>query len=187
MVIEGTTLSDNRQFGAISESGAVVGLENSTISGNGDPTDIESGGIHTYGGSFKIEASTITDNFFAPGGGLGGVGAAMSGSGGGTITIADSIVAGNHGRNCSPKASFLSEGGGVWSEADGCDGLKGTDVIGDPLLGPLADNGGPTKTHALGAGSPAIGNAGPDAPDVDQRGIERDGAPDSGAYELTGG
>ena len=152
-----------------------------------DRTRVDSGGINGYGGSFKIEASTITDNFFAPGGGLGGVGAAMSGSGGGTITIADSIIAGNHGRNCSPDASFLSEGGNVWEEANGCDGIKGTDVIGDPLLGPLANNGGPTKTHAIGAGSPAIGNAGPDAPDVDQRGIERDGAPDSGAYELTGG
>ena len=187
MVIEGTTLSDNRHYGAVSQYNGFVGLTNSTISGNGDPTRVDSGGINGYGGSFKIEASTITDSFFAPAAGLQKGGAAMSGSQGGTITIADSIIAGNHGRNCSPDASFLSEGGNVWQEANGCDGIKGTDVIGDPLLGPLANNGGPTKTHAIGAGSPAIGNAGPDAPDVDQRGIERDGAPDSGAYELTGG
>ena len=58
------------------------------------------------------------------------------------------------------------------------------DVLGiDPLLGPLADNGGPTKTMALRAGSPAIGSALPDrATGQDQRGVERHD-PDSGAFE----
>jgi hypothetical protein len=41
----------------------------------------------------------------------------------------------------------------------------------DPKLGPLQDNGGPTQTHALLEGSPAI-DAGDntDAPEFDQRG-----------------
>jgi len=186
MVIEGSTLSANREYGAVAEYGAFIGLMNSTVSGNGDPTDVRSGGINGNNASFKIESSTITDNFFAPGGGLGGVGAAMSGTNEGTITIGNSVIAGNHGRNCSPDARFLSEGGNVFEEAAGCDGLTGKDKVADPLLGPLGNNGGPTKTHALGAGSPAIGNATADSPDVDQRGIERDAAPDSGAYELTG-
>jgi len=69
----------------------------------------------------------------------------------------------------------------------------GTITAADPLLGPLADNGGPTLTHALLEGSPAI-DAGPDpVPDFpgnefDQRG---DGFPrvvgtrvDIGAYEF---
>ena len=39
---------------------------------------------------------------------------------------------------------------------------QGLDLIGlDPLLGTLADNGGPTETHALQAGSPAIDAADP--------------------------
>jgi hypothetical protein len=44
----------------------------------------------------------------------------------------------------------------------------------DPRLGALADNGGPTKTHALLAGSPAIDHGdNNDAPAIDQRGVAR--------------
>ena len=59
----------------------------------------------------------------------------------------------------------------------------------DPLLAPLADNGGPTLTHALSAGSPAI-DTGNDAAgfDFDQRGsgyVRVSGiAADIGAYET---
>jgi hypothetical protein len=56
-------------------------------------------------------------------------------------------------------------------------------VVADPRLGPLRDNGGPTPTIALLAGSPAIGAAGPGkAPARDQRGVKRTD-PDLGAYE----
>jgi len=78
----------------------------------------------------------------------------------------------------------------------------GHDQIGlDPLLGELADNGGPTQTYALLEGSPAIDGGDPegclgieDAPlTSDQRGVARplDGDGDStaycdiGAYELS--
>jgi hypothetical protein len=57
----------------------------------------------------------------------------------------------------------------------------------DPLLGPLADNGGPTFTHELLPGSPAIDAADPnDFPETDQRGITRPQgpAPDIGAFEV---
>ncbi len=60
-------------------------------------------------------------------------------------------------------------------------------LTGDPLLGPLTDNGGPTWTMALLPGSPAI-DAGDDAncPATDQRGMTRpQGAHcDIGAYEA---
>jgi hypothetical protein len=54
-----------------------------------------------------------------------------------------------------------------------------------PMLLPLADNGGFTQTCALQEGSPAI-NAGTDegAPSTDQRGYDRVGASDIGAYEY---
>ena len=59
----------------------------------------------------------------------------------------------------------------------------------DPLLGPLADNGGPTQTMALLPGSPAI-NAGVAVPGVttDQRGVTRPqgNATDIGAFESRG-
>ncbi|WP_412062190.1 choice-of-anchor Q domain-containing protein [Rubrivirga sp. IMCC45206] len=54
----------------------------------------------------------------------------------------------------------------------------------DPLLEMLADNGGPTRTLALGAGSPAI-DAGATALTIDQRGEPRDdGSDDVGAFEA---
>ena len=66
-------------------------------------------------------------------------------------------------------------------------------TTGDPLLAPLAANGGPTQTMALLPGSPAL-EAAAATPDVetDQRGLSRsrdgngDGtaAPDLGAFEV---
>ena len=52
----------------------------------------------------------------------------------------------------------------------------------NPLLGPLADNGGSTFTHALSKGSPAIDGGGADSAPFDQRGVPR--ASDIGAYEF---
>lgn len=58
----------------------------------------------------------------------------------------------------------------------------------DPLLAPLADNGGPTRTHALLPRSPAIDAGSPDCPPpaADQRGVQRPFglACDIGAYEA---
>jgi len=55
----------------------------------------------------------------------------------------------------------------------------------DPKLGPLADNGGDTFTHALLDGSPAIdAGSDTDCPATDQRGKPRIGICDIGAYEY---
>jgi hypothetical protein len=67
-------------------------------------------------------------------------------------------------------------------------GGKGNPVI-NPLLGPLQNNGGPTMTMVLLAGSPAIGQANSAlAPTTDQRGVTRLDLPgeltDIGAFEV---
>ena len=58
----------------------------------------------------------------------------------------------------------------------------------DPLLGPLADNGGPTQTHLPARGSPVIDTGDPafaEPPDTDQRGDPRlVGRLDIGAVEA---
>lgn len=62
-----------------------------------------------------------------------------------------------------------------------------TDKLGTGAsLGYLRNNGGPTFTHALFPGSPAINNGAPDAPSQDQRYYRRSGAPDIGAFESGG-
>ncbi len=68
----------------------------------------------------------------------------------------------------------------------------GTPQVANPLLGPLADNGGSTQTHVLEAGSLAINSGSAigcraldnSAIDVDQRGLPRDSQCDVGAFEV---
>ncbi|HEY1014650.1 MAG TPA: choice-of-anchor Q domain-containing protein, partial [Herpetosiphonaceae bacterium] len=58
--------------------------------------------------------------------------------------------------------------------------------VANVLAGPLADNGGPTWTHALLPGSPALNAGGMSCPGVDQRGVSRPqgAACEIGAFEL---
>ncbi len=57
-------------------------------------------------------------------------------------------------------------------------------IFADPLLGPLADNGGPHQTMALAEGSPAINAGVSGCPATDQRSAARVGACDIGAFEY---
>ena len=81
---------------------------------------------------------------------------------------------------------FDSQGHNVLSTRADCDGFNAPrDIVsGNPKIGPLRRNGGPTKTIALKKGSPAIGHAKrSSAPKRDQRGHRRDRHPDAGAFE----
>ena len=89
--------------------------------------------------------------------------------------------------------SFVLSGGGNLSGDHSCDFTQPTDQVDtDPGLLPLAQNGGPVRTHALPFASPAIDHAGPYSLGADARGVvPQDGdlngsvVPDSGAYEFT--
>ena len=104
----------------------------------------------------------------------------LSGNNGGgienssVVTFINSIVSNSpSGDDCS---GTITDGGHNISSDDTCgfDPANGSMPNTDPLLGPLQDNGGPTWTHALLPGSPAI-DAGDDAqcPPTDQRGVPR--------------
>jgi len=101
----------------------------------------------------------------------------------GSILLRNSIIASADGMAC---VGTITDGGGNlrWTGSDSsCPGLDG-----NPLLGPLQDNGGPTSTLALGTGSAAIGLASANCPVRDQRSLVRPNLPqcDSGAYEFGG-
>lgn len=161
------------------ESGSTLKLTNSTLSGN---QSVYGGALSNFGG-FTIQSSTIAGNQAYIGGGIYG--------GGSNAQLENSIVGENTASYIGPDASgaFVSLGHNLISNTSGSSGFVATgDLLNvDPMLGALADNGGPTQTLALLAGSPAIDAANPlTAPATDQRGIARPfgGAPDIGAYEY---
>ena len=110
------------------------------------------------------------------------------------VAVSDTIF------NVSPGGhSILNDFGTVTSYGynvssdDGAGYLNGTgdQINTDPMLGPLQDNGGPTFTHALLPGSPAINAGDPNfvgPPDYDQRGPGYDrvrgGRIDVGSFEV---
>jgi len=105
------------------------------------------------------------------------------------VLLQNTIVAYNGTTNCD--GGVMTSNGYNLEDANTC-GFSATGDITDtnPLLGPLADNGGDTLTHALLGGSPAIDNGTCVAGiTTDQRGVTRPqgGTCDMGAYESEGG
>ncbi len=189
-VIRGSTFSRNGG-GGISSRDFSFHIENSTISGNSTAGD--GGGVLAgYGGMFQTEFTnvTIADNTAdGIGGGINTVNVPSMHP----TTITASIIAGNSdgGGEAPDCAGSVTSGGfNLIGSVSGCSLTGATDdlVGANPLLGPLADNGGPTQTHALLAGSPGIDAAGA-CSGTDQRGVTRPqgAACDIGAYEFACG
>lgn len=159
----------------------VATVSNSTITGN---MATRSGGGIDNSARLVVRNSTVYGNT--------GIGITYTGK---EQVLGNTIVANNTPVDCQSFAdsSFHLIGHNVI--ADGSCAFQGAQT-GDPMLGPLADNGGPTLTHALLAGSPAI-DAGDNATcaslPTDQRGSPRsvdgnlDGSAvcDLGAYEYS--
>ena len=200
LVSTNSTISGNSTTGESSDGGGVsanssVTLINSTVSGNKTEGDFADGGgvVMFDNAALRISNSIIAGNTVA----FGNVGPdflpeqtpiipAL------TLSVTNSLIGDNSGTslNAAPVGSPDTDGN-----------LIGTSVSPiNPLLGPLGNNGGPTQTHALLPGSPAIdaGNStiARDAGlDYDQRGIgfertvdgDNDGMMivDMGAFEFS--
>ena len=188
-VIESTVTGNRAANGAglfARDSGAIA-LWRSTVSGN--LADNQGGGAFvSAGSSLDMIDSTVTANRAYAGGGLYGAGGARN-----TI-LAGNLHLGGGGADCA--GSVLSSGSNLIQATSGCaiSGATGSDITGvAPGVNALADNGGPTETHALAPGSPAIDH-GAGCSGTDQRGYSRpadgdgDGTStcDIGAYEADG-
>ena len=159
----------------LSVASLIVG--NSTLSGNsatgngGAIANTADAAPNNAGAA--ITNSTISDNSATANGG--GIYDAV-----GEFQIGDTILnAGSSGVNIFINSGRATSLGYNLSSDDGGGVLTGTgDLINtDPMLGPLQDNGGPTFTHALLPGSPAIDAGDPGftpPPFFDQRGIPFD-------------
>ncbi len=157
-------------------------LGNSTVSGNSAVNGASEGGGVFTSGTLAIIASTIANNSAADGGGLYFVPPAT----GAATQMQNSVVAhGPSGGACGGEIGALTTTANVASDAT-CQ-LKDPSNLNNvnPQIGALANNGGPTDTHALLAGSPAIGRAASCAT-LDQRAVARIAPCDSGAYEYAG-
>jgi beta-glucanase (GH16 family) len=160
---------------------------NSTFSGNVSSA-WHGGGIFHTDGSLTVTNSTFAENV-APAGTASGILVATFGAPA-DATLTNNVLQGAGGAfACAIEgggaATITSGGGNVISDGS-CNPVAADKSSTDALLGPLADNGGPTLTHALQPGSPAIDAAGADAcPATDQRGVTRpQGAGcDAGAFE----
>ena len=154
-----------------------------------------------YGGALSVPQNTVPVDIinctFAnnqanhPTGGQSGAIHSGNNSGNSTVMIKNNIFYNqtvtnpwSRWKNCN---SELSDGGNnlFFPENNNgrCVATPGNSLFVDPHLSPLANNGGPTQTMALRAGSPAI-DAGSGGPLTDERGISRVGACDIGAYEF---
>jgi hypothetical protein len=143
-----------------------VTISDDTASGPGS-LSVTGGGLYTYGSATLTNATLASNTVTATGSGAGSGGNITTTGVGATVTLKNTLVAygtAATGSNCLTGpggASFISQGGNLEATTPSQCGLSGpptgSDLIGvDPLLGPLADNGGQTNTRTLGDGSPAI-------------------------------
>ena len=148
--------------GILAVTGTGLNITNSTISGNIAYT--WGGGIFTHIPT-SIKHTTIVDNiadYDTNNDGRGG--ALVAYLSGAQVTVANSILANNDDRStndfndCDQTDNLVISLGYNLVESPGSCTLAATgDILAqDPKLGPLQNNGGLTKTHALLPGSPAI-------------------------------
>jgi hypothetical protein len=200
LTVSNSTLSGNRAYdgGGIYNTSGTLTVSNSTLSGNS--ASYFGGGIDTYG-TFPVTLTNVTltaNRANTAGGSFHGGGLWVAS---GSAVLHNTLIAGNFngatGTTRDDVYGALNSGGDYNLIGDGT-GMRGLsngvngNLVGsagapiDPLLGPLQDNGGPTKTHALLAGSPAL-NAGNSAQlgVADQRGVVRAGGVNIGAYQAS--
>lgn len=194
-------LGGSAHGGAIANIGGTVNIRNSTISSNSTVPGFGvgavydyGGGVYTYNGSVSVYNSTITSNVSYTGRGL----YAITEAGSATIIVHSSIIGQSDTPATNRDAVALEDTGGQLFVSGANNIIRteiGFDAVGfsnlDPLLGVLANYGGPTLTHEISVASPAV-DSGSNLMNftVDQRGAGharvRGTGVDIGAFEVQG-
>jgi hypothetical protein len=196
LIVQASTISGNMASeggGIYTQEQSTASVQNSTIANN-TATNFPGGGGVYAGGPVTLLNCTISGNTSTIAGG-GGVSENPSFT---YLTLGNSLIAGNTAPSAPDVAATLpviSLGNNLIGDGTGASGFLSSDLVGtnnspiNPLLGSLQNNGGPTFTMALLAGSPAIdagNNALAAGLTTDQRGLNRfvDNIVDIGAYEF---
>jgi hypothetical protein len=188
-LVEQSTFANNTSGaiggGLFSAATGNLTLRTSTFSAN---TAIMGGGLASTGPTTVTNATFVANTASDYGGGIGTNNA-------GAVTVTNVLLAGNlvgtDAGNCGSggTSTITSAGGNLSADATCTRFTQPTDKPNTPagVNATLADNGGPSFTHALLEGSAAINAAVPAAcPSTDQRGFARVGACDIGAFEFGG-
>jgi len=208
VTIVASTISGNRNSGdggGIYSDESALSIENSTLANNVVNTSLypSAPGWGAYGGAMEIPSGslalknvTIAGNSITDGNGGGeGSGAAIESGSLESSEIVNTIVYGNTGTEVGEPGQCTETLGSLGHNLEQqppageprCFETP-ADLIADPLLGPLANNGGETDTVAQRFGSPAIDGGDPaHCPATDQRSVARPAGAgcDIGAFEFT--
>src|SRR6185295_7811037 len=203
LTVADSTLASNtaQGGGGAIAAGGEVELGNVTVSGNRSVAD-HGGGLYVFADArVSVNNATLVANTAGLSGG--GIFAEVSAFVGFPPSVTNSIVAGNTAATSPDCAGDLESGYDLIGNGAGCLGPSAArhDIVGtpaspiNPLASPLAQNGGPTPTRALAAGSPALNAGHPGTPGsggdactaTDQRDASRPGSTrcDIGAFEAT--
>jgi hypothetical protein len=203
LAVTNSTFTDNSTFGNLGAGGAIanggtVSITSSTLARNTMHGAVNGGGGGAFSnrllGTVMITNSTLADNTASTiGGGPVLRGGGIENPGTGTVTLQNTILAGNRvrdgvnakGPDCFGAITSLDHNL-IGDPTDCTISLLGNDIIGDPGLGEFTDDGTPGGGHfPLLASSQAIDSARPEAcPPTDQLGLARIGICDIGAVEF---
>lgn len=184
--IRGSTIADNvagmNGGGIHTESASEVNITSSTIANN--RADVDGGGIHAInpmGGNATLVTlmfTTIARNVADADGNVSGAGGGIANGLDASYLARGALLGRNSGVGDDDDcyATVDSQGRNLISVVGG--GCMGqfdhpTDLVGNPGIGQLGRNGGPTKTVPLKRGSRAVDAGGRDCPARDQRGVRR--------------
>jgi CSLREA domain-containing protein len=165
--------------GILVQPGGIAQVFNATLSGN---TATVAGGGVSSSDETTLWNATVAQNSAPTGGGVDWAGSTA------TTTMWNTILAGNAGGACGGAIQQRTGWQANIADDPSCQfATPGEGTQQDPQIGPLRNNRGPTDTHALAAGSPAINvGAASLCGSPDQRGANPVGTCDLGAFEFGG-